>query len=73
MKDMFSRGSVYRCFTRTWWRVNPGWPNGLEPEMGKRRYTGHPEFKTVGEAIAYCKAWNKAHKPRKLSRKCEFE
>ncbi len=25
----------YRVFTRTWWKINPEWPDGREPQIGK--------------------------------------
>jgi hypothetical protein len=28
----------YNVFTRTWWRNNPAYPNGLEPSPGRKRY-----------------------------------
>lgn len=63
----------YRCFTRTWWRSNPKWPNGLEPHPGRRTYAGHPANLTEDEARRYCRNWNAEHKPGRFSRKCEFE
>lgn len=64
---------MYRVFTRTWWKHNPAWPNGLEPEAGKRNYRGHPQRLTLQEAQAYCQRWNAEHKPGKFSLKAEFE
>ena len=29
---------MYNVFTRTWWRKNPDWPNGLEPCIGPKTY-----------------------------------
>lgn len=28
---------LYNVFNRTWWKENPPWPNGLEPEAGLSR------------------------------------
>jgi hypothetical protein len=28
--------NYYRVFVRTWWAVNPAWPDGLEPCPGRR-------------------------------------
>ncbi len=61
----------YRVFTRTWWRSNPAWPNGLEPCVGRKHTIGF--CNTEMEARAYCKAWNDTHKPGRLSRKAEYE
>jgi hypothetical protein len=61
----------YTVFTRTWWRHNPAWPNGLEPGAGRkhtlRRNLSHDEAREM------CKQWNAEHRPGKLSRKAEFE
>lgn len=61
----------YTVFTRTWWRNNPSWPNGLEPCPG-RRHT-HMRNLSYEQAYEYCRQWNAAHKPGRLSRKAEFE
>jgi len=62
---------MYRVFTRTWWRENPEWPNGLEPQPG-RKYTIR-SVKTEEEARKICHEWNQNHKPGRLSRKAEYE
>jgi len=62
---------LYNCFTRTWWRENPEWPNGLEPHAG-RKYTMR-EGLTYTQAQEFCQEYNRAHKPGRLSRKAEFE
>ena len=62
----------YRVFTRTWWRYNPSWPNGLEPGAG-RKTTINKRVSTEEEARNICKVWNANHKPGKLSRKAEYE
>ena len=64
---------AYRVFTRTFWRRNPSWPNGLEPHAGKRSYRGHPKGLTYEQARDYCRVWNANHPPGRLSRKAEFE
>ena len=74
--DLFAREQidtrVYRVFTRTWWKENPEWPNGLEPHAG-RKYTIHRHV--VGEHLAreICKQWNDTHKPGRLSKKAEYD
>lgn len=60
----------YSTFTRTWWRNNPSWPNGLEPCPGKRRT--HARNLSYEEARRMCQEWNATHKPGRLSRKMEF-
>ena len=60
----------YRIFTRTWWKDNPDYPNGLEPHAGRQTNIGRAE--TEEEAIAICQEHNRTHKPGRLSRKAEF-
>jgi len=62
---------MYATFTRTWWKENPAWPNGLEPCAGHRTY--HESYETEEEARDACRAWNSTHKPGRLSRKMEYE
>lgn len=64
---------MYRIFTRTWWRHNPSWPNGLEPCPGRKSYHGYPHRVTEVEAQTYCQHWNTTHTPGRLSRKAEYE
>jgi hypothetical protein len=61
----------YTVFTRTWWRHNPAWPNGLEPGAGKK--TRIAKNVSLAEAMRIAKTYNDTHKPGKLSRKAEFE
>ena len=63
---------MFRTFTRTWWRINPTWPNGLEPWPG-RKYTHHKNIKSEREAREICEQWNSTHNPGRLSRKMEYE
>ncbi len=62
---------MYRTFVRTWWKDNPAWPNGLEPEAGKRQY--HDRYATHLEAVQACREYNDSHEPGRYSRKMEFE
>ena len=64
---------TYSVFTRTWWKENPSWPNGLEPQPGTRHYRGHPQSVTEEEAREYCQEWNDTHDPGRLSLKAEYE
>lgn len=64
---------MYRVFTRRWWKDNPAWPNGLEPDGGARKYTLHRNIKTYGEAREICEEYNRTHSPGRYSRKAEFE
>ena len=63
---------MYRVFTRTWWKNNPDWPDGLEPCPG-RKTTIRRNVKTYEEAQEYCQVYNANHSPGRLSRKAEFE
>lgn len=64
-------GRTYRIFTRNWWKINPAWPKGLEPDGGARKHTiGYAADED--EARAICKAWNDSHKPGKLARRAEY-
>ena len=62
----------YRVFTRTWWRENPAWPNGLEPGAG-RKHTLAKRVATEEEARAIAQQYNSTHTPGRLSRKAEYE
>jgi len=62
---------MFKCFTRNWYRANPSWPDGREPDATGRKYTV-ALVDTEEEAIAICQDWNATHKPGKLSKKCEF-
>ena len=46
----------YSVFTRTWWKFNKTWPNGLEPFPGEKSYIKH--FNTEQEAREYCQYHN---------------
>jgi len=63
---------LYRVFTRTWWKDNPSWPNGLEPGAG-RPHTLQKHIKTEEEAREICREYNATHEPGRLSRKAEYE
>lgn len=69
--DTVIKTQYYSVFVRTWWRVNPAWPNGLEPEPGKRRYIAR--HVTYEDARAIAKQYNDTHDPGRLSKKAEFE
>jgi hypothetical protein len=63
--------AMYRVFTRTWWRENPEWPEGLEPCPG-RQTTIVRNVKSEEEARRICRQYNATHKPGRLSRKAEY-
>jgi len=62
----------YRVFTRSWWKENPAYPNGLEPHAGPKRYK-RVVFETEQEAREYAIAWNEANDAGRYSVKMEFE
>tara|TARA_R110000851_G_scaffold174949_1_gene321146 strand:- start:711 stop:902 length:192 start_codon:yes stop_codon:yes gene_type:complete len=61
---------MFKVFSRTWWKENPDWPNGLEPSMGRKHTLD--VVATEAEAVALCREYNKRPSGR-LSRKAEFE
>lgn len=61
----------YRTFTRTWWKHNKDWPEGLEPCAGRKTY--YSRHQTAQGARDEAQEWNRTHKPGRLSRKMEFE
>lgn len=63
---------MYRVFIRNWWKENPSWPNGLEPESNADREE-LAEVETEEEAREIAQEYNRTHKPGRLSRKAEFE
>ena len=60
----------YVVFHRTWWKKNPDWPNGREPEAGPKTRIGIAVG--IAEAQEMCRVWNSQHDPGELSRKAEF-
>lgn len=64
--------ATFSVFVRAWWKENPAWPNGLEPEpRADREYLARGV--TEEEAMALCKEYNTTHNPGRLSVKAEFE
>lgn len=62
---------TYEIFARNWWKENPSWPNGLEPDpRAEREYLG--EAATEEEAQALCRSYNRENPPGSLSRKAEY-
>jgi len=64
----------FRVFTRTWWKENPDWPEGLEPCMGNKS-TVTRTF-TEEQARAYCEQENRKRRTPKKERlgwKHEYE
>ncbi len=60
----------YVVFHRTWWRRNPDWPDGLEPEAGPKTRIGIAVG--IQQAQQMCREWNSANHHGELSRKAEF-
>lgn len=64
---------MYSVFVRNWWKDNPAWPNGLEPDArAPKRYLAR-DVKTEDEARRLAREYNAKHKPGRHSRKAEFE
>lgn len=64
---------MFNVFVRNWWKENPSWPNGLEPEPRAKKTYLFRGLETEEEARIHAKAYNATHKPGRLSRKAEFE
>lgn len=64
---------MYKVFVRNWWKRNPEWPNGLEPNLGARKTTIRKTIDTEKEAREICRRYNETHDPGPLSRKAEYE
>ena len=64
---------MYNVYTRSWWKENPSWPNGLEPNSGGRRHYLAKGIGTEEEARSIAQEYNRTHTPGRLSRKAEFE
>jgi hypothetical protein len=61
----------FRVYKRAWWKENPEWYNGLEPDGNARKYT--LKFcDTEEEAREYAIRWNKTHDAGRLSVKAEY-
>lgn len=63
---------MYTVFTRTWWRENPSWPNGLEPCPGEKEIL-EEGVETEAKAREVCREWNDTHEEGRLSLKAEYE
>lgn len=61
----------YNVFVRTLWKRNLAWPNGREPEPGKKRYL--KKHVTYADAREIADQYNDTHEPGFLSKKAEFE
>ena len=61
----------YRIFNRHWWRENPDWPNGLEPDAGPKRTICYVD--TIEQARETCRRFNAESDPGRYGMKCEFE
>lgn len=62
---------MYQVYVSNWWKENPGWPNGLEPD-GTDKHT-LKRVSTEAEAQAICTEYNATHEPGRLSRKAEYQ
>ena len=62
---------TFDVFHRTWWKANPSWPNGREPQAGERHYIAHGV--TRAEALELCAGWNENNDEGTMSDRAEFE
>jgi len=53
----------YSVFTRNWWKSNPSWPDGREPDGGARKHYLERRVSTESEARGICQDWNATHNP----------
>ena len=60
----------FRVFTRTWWKANKDWPNGLEPHAGRKTTLCYVESEESARDV--CRIYAINHKPGRLSRKVEY-
>ena len=65
----------FEVFSRTWWKYNDKWPNGLEPCMGRSTHICFTE--TAEQAREQCRLWHIYHgkwtrRDLELKRKAEF-
>jgi hypothetical protein len=60
----------YKVFHRTWWKLNPEWPDGREPCIGRSYHISWAS--TEEEARSICKEWNKTHLPGHLADQAEY-
>lgn len=60
----------YQIFTRTWWKENPKYPNGLEPSPGRKTIIDYAN--TEAEARDICERYNSTHDSGRLLRKAEY-
>ena len=63
--------TYYNVFHRTWWELDPSWPEGRIPCPGKKTYLA--KHVTYEDARTLAKQYNDTHEPGFLSRKAEFE
>lgn len=63
---------TFRVFVRNWWKENPAWPGGLEPDPCAERET-LAEGLTESEAREMCAEYRRENDPGRLSRKAEYE
>lgn len=62
----------FKVFVRNWWKENPNWPNGLEPDSTATKTTLVKRVETEKEAREICKRYNDTHEAGRLSRKAEY-
>ena len=61
---------MFQIYVSNWWKENPDWPNGLEPDGTDKRKL--MKGSTEAQAQAVCADYNSTHAPGRLSRKAEY-
>lgn len=64
---------TYRVFVRNWWKPNPSWPDGREPDSTARKTTISRKIQDEETARRICREYNASHPAGPLSRKAEYE
>ena len=64
---------MYAVFVRNWWKKNPAWPDGREPDPTARRTYLQRNIRKEADARRIAQEYNRTHDPGPLSRKAEYE
>jgi hypothetical protein len=62
---------MYTVFTRNWWKENPSYPDGLEPD-GSAKKTKLKTADSEEEARAICREYNENNQETRLGRRAEY-
>ena len=71
MRRTNRRGGKYIIFTRTWYKPNSAYPDGLEPHAGNKNFLDYAATEDGAKRIA--QEYNATHQPGKLSKMAEYK